>query len=1475
MRKILLAILALTTFTYTSTKAQIYLTEGFENPFTGTPAAPTGWTQTQLVLIGDGIPEASTTTGEKDWEQNINIGPATWSTTATSGVYPNAAATGSAALFMNDANFGFNGLGNRTMKSPVVNLAASTNPYVRFKMFFSATTNNLQFRVMASNDGGTTWAPIMSVYPNAGVVGVMTSATPWEPVNVKIPAIYKVANAKFALEFTPSNGFNSLLFIDDFSVEEFTPTTITSAASGAWSLPATWVGGIVPNADNNVIIAPTHTVIMNMNVERVQDLTLSGGLNYSTTTAAHVLQVLNNFSITSTGSYTSGTGTLGKRTYVGANFVNAGIANFANGTSATGALFWTGYTGSYSGAGTLTSGRIPIVSHICAGGVQYLNPVTVSNGIDLILGTVNVTNLTLGNPGLSTTFTTNRAFGIFSGPPTFNNTNITARNLNYVTAYATNNVYYVDAPQNIIPGEEIQLVSGIRNVTGTLGMNTYNNLQLNYPILVGTTTTGGLTLTRGIIITSTLNLLTLNTFVAGVVGTLPSTVITTGTTAGNHGSFVSGPIRTFFPATGTVNRNFPLGVGTAFHNNSPSSNLRRYITLGAGGLAWGSQTITATIENAPSGTPNPTLTTVMGSRAYRLNTNGGPGLGLNNTVLLTYDNTTYGPTDNLIGFNQDLRIAQAAALTGPWTERSLSTGTGLIQQNTPGTRVTTSLTPGPINNGDQYFAWATTSTFCSGAPASNSVVTNATVVCLNGSANLSLANTYTEIALTYQWSAATSSVGPYSPVSSATLSTYSPTNITVATWYQCVITCTNGPASTTATPVQVLVGGNACQCTAYCASAGSFAADDEIFNVSIGTLNNTSSCAQTGGPTSTLSLYSNYTGIVAAPNLIAGNNYSLDVTVGQCDGFAYSGGVTVYMDFNNNGSFADPGEQVFASASTLWAVAGTQVSTVITIPTTASNGITRMRVIAEESNTGTLPCAIYNWGETEDYCINIIAPVACVGAPSANSAVTSATNVCPNGSANLSLATSYTTGGLTYQWSTATSSVGPYSAVAGATTSIYTFTNITVATWYQCVITCTNGPASTTSTPIQVLVGGSSCQCAAYCASAASFAADDEIFNVSIGTLNNTSNCSQTGGPTSTLSLYSNYAGIISAPNLSTGSNYTLDVTVGQCDGFAYSGGVTVYMDFNQNGSFADPGEQVFVSPSTLWAVAGTLVSTVITIPASATLGTTRMRVIAEESNTGTLPCAIYNWGETEDYCINIVPGCTTPTVILTASQPSICSGNSVNLTATGATSYTWNTTATTNSISVTPSVTTSYTVIGENTPGCSDTQTVTITVDPTPTISVTSSPGLTLCPGFSTTLTASSSVNDYTWSPGNFTTAAISVTPAISTVYNVATTSSLGCTTNTNVTVFVVVCTGLLNNTTLENVTFIYPNPNTGLFTIETNNLSIKTIEVMDLTGRVLTSSNTSSDKVDFDINRFANGIYYVKIQSNNSVEVYKIIKQ
>ena len=161
-----------------------------------------------------------------------------------------------------------------------------------------------------------------------------------------------------------------------------------------------------------------------------------------------------------------------------------------------------------------------------------------------------------------------------------------------------------------------------------------------------------------------------------------------------------------------------------------------------------------------------------------------------------------------------------------------------------------------------------------------------------------------------------------------------------------------------------------------------------------------------------------------------------------------------------------------------------------------------------------------------------------------------------------------------------------------------------------------------------------------YCAAAAVAASDDEIFNVTLGSLTNSSNCSSLGGAGSILNRYNNYTAL-PAPGLILGTNYPLSVTVGMCGAFpfAYSGRVGVWIDYNQNGLFTDPGENVYMSPYTLFSIAGTSVApgAGITIPLTANTGITRMRVIEVESATAPGPCTNPPFGEVEDYNVNLL----------------------------------------------------------------------------------------------------------------------------------------------------------------------------------------------------------------------------------------------
>jgi hypothetical protein len=108
----------------------------------------------------------------------------------------------------------------------------------------------------------------------------------------------------------------------------------------------------------------------------------------------------------------------------------------------------------------------------------------------------------------------------------------------------------------------------------------------------------------------------------------------------------------------------------------------------------------------------------------------------------------------------------------------------------------------------------------------------------------------------------------------------------------------------------------------------------------------------------------------------------------------------------------------------------------------------------------------------------------------------------------------------------------------------------------------------------------------------------------------------------------------------------------------------------------------------------------------------------------------------------------STPTITVTGGQ-SVCSGNSVTLTASSAYLYSWAPSGqTTSSIVVSPTATTTYSLTVSNPCSNSASSTKTITVFAVPTASISPSANQTFCQGTTMTLTASGGAN-YSWSTG------------------------------------------------------------------------------------------------------------------------------
>jgi hypothetical protein len=105
-----------------------------------------------------------------------------------------------------------------------------------------------------------------------------------------------------------------------------------------------------------------------------------------------------------------------------------------------------------------------------------------------------------------------------------------------------------------------------------------------------------------------------------------------------------------------------------------------------------------------------------------------------------------------------------------------------------------------------------------------------------------------------------------------------------------------------------------------------------------------------------------------------------------------------------------------------------------------------------------------------------------------------------------------------------------------------------------------------------------------------------------------------------------------------------------------------------------------------------------------------------------------------------------TPPSINAGNNQSVCYGNSVTLSASGGTSYSWNNGVTNNAPFI-PVSTLNYTVTGTASNGCTNTDQVLVTVNPTQNVSiVNNNPGL-ICQGQSFTLSSSiSSGVSYQW---------------------------------------------------------------------------------------------------------------------------------
>ncbi|MBK8443326.1 MAG: gliding motility-associated C-terminal domain-containing protein [Sphingobacteriales bacterium] len=304
----------------------------------------------------------------------------------------------------------------------------------------------------------------------------------------------------------------------------------------------------------------------------------------------------------------------------------------------------------------------------------------------------------------------------------------------------------------------------------------------------------------------------------------------------------------------------------------------------------------------------------------------------------------------------------------------------------------------------------------------------------------------------------------------------------------------------------------------------------------------------------------------------------------------------------------------------------------------------------------------------------------------------------------------------------------------------------------------------------------------------------------------------------------------IANPTASPSATTTYTVTISNAQGCSDTEQVTVTVNEPVYGNAGGDGTICAGGSVQLWASGGTTYSW---SPSNGLSNANIANPTASPSATTTYTVTISN-----------AQGCSdTEQVTVTVNEPvygnaggdgTICAGGSVQLWASGGTTYSWSPSNGLSNANIanptsSPSATTIYTVTITNANGCSDTEEVTVIVAPASNASAGAD--VTICEGEDTQLNASGGTT-YSWSPAtglsNPNIANPIASPSTTTTYTVTVTNAQGCSDTDQVTVTVLppVVLNAGNDMAVCGHTAVLQASGNGYWTVEpSNGVSISNI--------------------------------------------------
>jgi gliding motility-associated-like protein len=259
-------------------------------------------------------------------------------------------------------------------------------------------------------------------------------------------------------------------------------------------------------------------------------------------------------------------------------------------------------------------------------------------------------------------------------------------------------------------------------------------------------------------------------------------------------------------------------------------------------------------------------------------------------------------------------------------------------------------------------------------------------------------------------------------------------------------------------------------------------------------------------------------------------------------------------------------------------------------------------------------------------------------------------------------------------------------------------------------------------------------------------------------------------------------------------------------------------------------------------------------------------------SSTITYTVVVTDNGCSKDAAVTVIVD-SVPLVTITSPQ-KICPGTAVTLLATGGGKYLWSTGATTDSISVSPTSTTTYSVTVSIV--CKATSSTIVTVE---NLQIYACCDTTISSGNSVSLNASGSdIIHYQWTPSTRiscdTCPVVTVSPTVTTTYTVVGTDSLGCQTERIVVIIVdIPCVGF----TIPNVftpDFAGQQGLNQVFYIKAENMSAWSIIIYDRWGKEMFKSGNPIQYWDGTTeggSKAPDGVYYYIISATCQNNTYK----